>query len=175
LVIVGDEYLIDTHCHRLNIIITDEFGYQQSRQAMSGDESTRSSDVAIISDSLIAVTGAEGDCLGASEGMVVGYRLAALDAHADTQNPRYTLMLRPNFPNPFNATTGIRYDLPTAGPVKVAVYDLAGRFVTTLVDGWQSAGSYEASFDGTAYASGVYCCRLEHPAAVLMQKMILIK
>ncbi|MFH1681689.1 MAG: S8 family serine peptidase [Candidatus Eisenbacteria bacterium] len=69
-------------------------------------------------------------------------------------------------PNPFNAATRIRFDLPESGPVRVAIYDLAGRLVRVLVDETLPAGSYEESWDGRGdrgeeAASGAYFAKLE--------------
>jgi flagellar hook assembly protein FlgD len=68
-------------------------------------------------------------------------------------------------PNPFNPRTTIHFDLPAAGPVRLAVYDVAGRLVRVLVEGETPAGSHEAVWDGRdasdrAMASGSYLARL---------------
>jgi hypothetical protein len=73
-----------------------------------------------------------------------------------------TLMAQPN---PFNPRTTIRFDLPAAGPVRLAVYDLAGRLVRVLVEGEIPAGSHEAVWDGRDQSgrsapSGSYLARL---------------
>jgi hypothetical protein len=83
--------------------------------------------------------------------------------------------LAQNYPNPFNPTTVFRYQLPAAGRVRLAVYDLLGREVAALVDGTQKAGTYEAPFDGRGLASGVYICRLVAGDFVAARKMILAK
>jgi hypothetical protein len=64
-------------------------------------------------------------------------------------------------PNPFNPRTAIRFDLPNAGPVRLSVYDAAGRHIRTLVDGDLPAGAHEATWDGRdssgrGVASGSY-------------------
>jgi hypothetical protein len=68
-------------------------------------------------------------------------------------------------PNPFNPRTTIRFDLPGAGPVRLAIYDLAGRLVKVLVEGERPAGSYEAVWvgrdtSGHSAPSGSYLARL---------------
>ncbi len=74
--------------------------------------------------------------------------------------------LHPCQPNPFNPRTTVRYDLPRAAPVVLAIYDLSGRRVRTLRDGAdEPAGSHEAEWDGRddggrVVPSGVYVCRL---------------
>ncbi|RJP77812.1 MAG: T9SS C-terminal target domain-containing protein [Candidatus Zixiibacteriota bacterium] len=78
-------------------------------------------------------------------------------------------------PNPFNPSTAIRYDLPQAGRVRLAVYDTAGREVATLVDGWRTAGTHEAVFAAGDLASGLYLVRLESGARTTTGKLMLIK
>jgi len=80
-----------------------------------------------------------------------------------------------NYPNPFNPETKIRYDLPKNTKVKITVYDVMGREVKTLVDCYENAGSYEAVFDGTQLASGVYLYRLAAGDYREVKKMILIR
>ncbi|HUI30541.1 MAG TPA: T9SS type A sorting domain-containing protein [Candidatus Acidoferrales bacterium] len=80
-----------------------------------------------------------------------------------------------NYPNPFNPSTTIKYDLPNDSKVVLQVYDVLGREVTTLVNEKQAAGSYNVKFDGTRYASGIYFVRLTADSFVRTQKMMLIK
>ncbi|NOX88709.1 MAG: hypothetical protein GXO77_06765, partial [Calditrichaeota bacterium] len=56
--------------------------------------------------------------------------------------------LRQNFPNPFNPTTQIVFDLPKDANVNLTVYDVNGNEVANLVNGYKSAGSYHVVFDG---------------------------
>jgi hypothetical protein len=84
---------------------------------------------------------------------------------ADPLSPLTGPMLEQNVPNPFNPTTGLRFDLPSAGPVRLAIYDLAGRLVRVLVEGEIPAGSHEAVWDGRdasgrSAPSGSYLARL---------------
>ena len=83
--------------------------------------------------------------------------------------------LSQNFPNPFNPSTLIRYQLAGAGPVRLTVYDILGREVATLVDGMQQPGAHEARFDGGGLSSGVYLYRLQTYGFVQQRKMILQK
>ncbi len=66
------------------------------------------------------------------------------------------ITLHQSYPNPFNPRATIRYDLKQASEVKLEIFNTAGQLVTTLVNQHQFAGSYEAVFDGSEYASGVY-------------------
>ncbi|RJP82719.1 MAG: T9SS C-terminal target domain-containing protein [Candidatus Zixiibacteriota bacterium] len=78
-------------------------------------------------------------------------------------------------PNPFNATTAIRFDLPEAFPVNLTVYDTAGRMIATLVDCWREAGGQEVTWDGSDYSSGLYFVKLQTGDHVSVQKMVLLK
>jgi outer membrane protein assembly factor BamB len=69
-------------------------------------------------------------------------------------------VLQQNYPNPFNPSTTINYQLPNSGIVTIKVYDILGREVNTLVNGFKSAGSYEINFSAEGLASGVYIYRL---------------
>jgi hypothetical protein len=89
-----------------------------------------------------------------------------------------------NFPNPFNPTTVIRYEVPEGGfgnagsagrVVRLVVYDILGRQVVTLVDEPKAPGRYEMTFNATGLASGVYLYRLSAGNFVQTRKMILIK
>lgn len=88
--------------------------------------------------------------------------------------------LAQNHPNPFNATTAIRWSLAQDGPARVEVLDLLGRPVRTLVSTWLAAGSYQASWDGCdadrrSVASGVYLCRLVAARSVLTRRLVLVR
>jgi photosystem II stability/assembly factor-like uncharacterized protein len=83
--------------------------------------------------------------------------------------------LAQNYPNPFNPTTTIQYTLPIAGHVRIGIYDLLGRRVAGLDEGYKTAGSYSIRFNGTNLASGVYFYRLEAGTQTLLRKMLLLK
>lgn len=83
--------------------------------------------------------------------------------------------LSQNYPDPFNPATEISYGLPRNGRVAVKVYDILGRLVATLVDGYQSAGVHTVRFSGDNLASGVYFYRLTAPGIDQVRKMILMK
>ncbi len=83
--------------------------------------------------------------------------------------------LHPNFPNPFNPSTEISFDMPYGAPATLKVYDVLGREVATLADGMLEAGTHRVTFDGTGLASGVYIYRLESNNFVQSKKMVLMK
>ncbi len=80
-----------------------------------------------------------------------------------------------NHPNPFNPVTTLRFQLPEANLVSLAVYDVGGRKVTDLVDGWREAGTHEVVFDGSELASGLYIYRLEAGSYSASGKMVLMR
>ncbi len=80
-----------------------------------------------------------------------------------------------NYPNPFNPTTAIRYQLPASRYVHLRIYDTAGREVAILTDGWRDAGPHEVSFDGSLLPSGIYFARIEAAGFTETVKMVLMK
>ncbi len=83
--------------------------------------------------------------------------------------------LEQNYPNPFNPVTRIQYELPTAEHVVLAIYDLLGRKVMTIVNQKQTAGIHIANIDGTHLSSGVYFCRMQAGNFNDIKKIVLLK
>lgn len=88
--------------------------------------------------------------------------------------------LHTNYPNPFNPTTTIRFDLPEASDVRLEVYDMMGRRVATLINGQMSAGRYEATWNalsdsGSHVASGVYLYSMQAGSFKATYRMVLMK
>gem|GEM_PF-2326146 len=79
------------------------------------------------------------------------------------------------YPNPFNPTTALSYQLTASSRVSLKIYDTAGREVTTLVDGWRDTGSHQVTFDASGLASGIYFARLEAGDFNQVQKLVLLK
>jgi len=85
-----------------------------------------------------------------------------------------------NFPNPFNPSTQIAYHIPTAGTVKIAVYNLVGQKVRTLVNSVQGAGRHVIEWDGRneagdAVETGMYLYRMQSDGFVQTRKMLLLE
>lgn len=90
------------------------------------------------------------------------------------EKPRH-YSLKPNYPNPFNPVTQIRFTLPVMQKVTLTIYDITGRKVKTLVNAVLPAGSYQETFDGNHLASGVYLYQLKTGGFQKVRKMMLIK
>jgi hypothetical protein len=86
-----------------------------------------------------------------------------------------SLSLRQNYPNPFNPETVISYQLSVVSKADLRVYDLLGREVAVLANGFQQAGSYKVQWNASGCASGVYYCRLTVGEQVLTRTMCLLK
>jgi len=78
-------------------------------------------------------------------------------------------------PNPFNPVTTISYDLPKGDNISLIVYDVMGREIANLVDGFKSAGAYDVTFNAKDLVSGVYFVRLEADDYHQTMKMLLLK
>jgi hypothetical protein len=96
-----------------------------------------------------------------------------LAAEAHTPQPRNFEF--ESFPNPFNASTEIRFTLARESLVSLRVFDLNGRLVATLADNMLSAGTHTRTFDGAAFSSGLYFCRLESGQFAQTRKLVLLK
>jgi hypothetical protein len=83
--------------------------------------------------------------------------------------------LSQNYPNPFNPTTKISFSLPKNSDVKLVVYDILGKEVTTLVNDHRTAGTHSVEFNASNLASGVYLYRIEAGDFRDVKKMMLIK
>jgi hypothetical protein len=83
--------------------------------------------------------------------------------------------LLPAFPNPFNPTTKLTFDIPWASEVKLNIYNIQGRWVTELFSGWCPAGTYHTTFDASDLPSGIYFCRMVSGNFTQVRKMLLLK
>ncbi len=80
-----------------------------------------------------------------------------------------------NYPNPFNPSTMITYQMPNDGFVTLKIYDMLGREVRTLVNGYKSQGRYSVTFDASNLASGIYFYQLKAGDYSSIKKMVLLK
>ncbi|HPG39556.1 MAG TPA: sugar-binding protein [bacterium] len=114
----------------------------------------------------------------ANDSAEVWYNPAGITKVSVKENPTMVaseFKLLQNYPNPFNPTTTISFSIVKNGMVRLTVFDILGREVSTLVNEVKPAGSYDVSFDAHELASGVYFYKLESNNNVKTQKMLLIK
>lgn len=83
--------------------------------------------------------------------------------------------LNQNYPNPFNPSTTIEYSMAARARVELTIYDVLGQPIETLVDQVQDVGNYSVRWDGTAFASGVYYCRLKAGDFMQTRKILLMR
>lgn len=131
------------------------------------------------------INGAGDDYIFAVDGMypvwfAIGERPVDVEGQDEQETIPYDLVLKQNYPNPFNAETVIEYELPSATRIKVSVYNILGRRVTTLIDQVQKAGCHKISWDGTnkrgaSVSSGIYFYEIQAGELSQCKKMVLIK
>ena len=80
-----------------------------------------------------------------------------------------------NYPNPFNPVTTISYGLPVNGDVSLKVFDIVGREVATLVNGYQIAGTYQVDWNAANLPSGIYLYRVTVAGQSFTNRMVLMK
>ena len=105
--------------------------------------------------------------------ITAGTGVAVEDDHPDVPG-RY--VLHNNYPNPFNPATTITFETRERAPLSIAVYDITGRLVTTLLaDRTFEAGTHEVTFDACAYPSGTYVAVMQSPEGRQSIVMSLLK
>jgi hypothetical protein len=115
---------------------------------------------------------------------IVYYRIKQVDKDGSTvyssqvkvgQGPIEPFTLEQNFPNPFNPKTSIVFDLLEDAEVKVIVYNLEGKEIIKLHEGFMEKGPHKLTFDATDLPSGVYLYKVETPEFSQTKKMVLTK
>jgi hypothetical protein len=80
-----------------------------------------------------------------------------------------------NYPNPFNSSTSISFELPVASEVSLKIFDLSGREVSSLVNGHLSSGEHQIEWKADGLASGIYFMKLEAGNFQLTKKLLLLR
>jgi len=104
----------------------------------------------------------------------LGQIVSSVEPQADHLSPE-GFLLGQNFPNPFNPTTMITFTIPHPSNVTMAVFDLLGRKVYTIVSRDFTSGTFDVEWDASSLPSGVYICRLQAGSFQAARKMILQK
>jgi len=98
--------------------------------------------------------------------------LFSIDDELETPKDYFLIQ---SYPNPFNATTVIKYVLPITGKVSIDIYNLAGQKIITLANNVQSAGIHQIAWNASSVASGIYFARIETKQYTSTARMLLIK
>jgi hypothetical protein len=80
-----------------------------------------------------------------------------------------------NFPNPFNPSTNIQFDIVKSGKVRLEIFDISGRSITTLLNSKLEAGRYQVTFKSNGLSSGVYFYRITADEFSDVKRMLLVK
>ncbi|MDP6770397.1 MAG: T9SS type A sorting domain-containing protein, partial [Anaerolineales bacterium] len=103
-----------------------------------------------------------------------GFNTFGLSREASLSQPK-AYGIGDAYPNPFNPVTSFEYTIPEDGMVQVAVYDLSGRMIAEIADGYMSAGTYPVTWDASELSSGIYMVHMISGDFRTMQKVMLIK
>ena len=142
----GVEYPVTIRVENMGIKLTDVYTQEISKELQPGEE-------LIIQNNL----------------------LDKLSVQSSQSNTPVVYALDQNFPNPFNPTTQISWQAPADGMQTLKVFDVLGNEVAVLVNEFRPAGRYEAKFEASNLASGIYIYKLQAGEFVQTRKMILLK
>jgi hypothetical protein len=110
-----------------------------------------------------------------NDGLTTYYGPIMLNPNSVGDNIPAVFALNQNYPNPFNPSTVINYQLATDNYTTLEVYNLIGKEVATLVNGYVTAGSHQVTFDGSHLTSGMYFYKLQSGNNVEVKKLTLVK
>ncbi len=111
----------------------------------------------------------------ATNGKILKYEGEPFGLDPDNTQVPQSFILEQNYPNPFNPVTTVKYSVPVAGNVKLALYDINGREIAVILNKFHSIGNYIETIDMSSYASGVYFYELSTENITLTKKLALIK
>lgn len=97
------------------------------------------------------------------------------DVVTNDKNRPENFQLFQNYPNPFNPTTTLSFSIPSENHIKLTVYDILGREITTLIDRQLSQGFHKILFDGSYLPSGIYIYRIKYNQREIARQMLLMK
>lgn len=106
---------------------------------------------------------------------VITFKTSGLSGLNDFGQLPQKFILQQNFPNPFNPTTVIGYQLAVDSRVSIKVFDILGTEVAELVNNWHETGTYKVTFDAGSLASGIYFYSLTSGEIHLIKKMIIVR
>ncbi len=102
-------------------------------------------------------------------------KILVISVNSSRENLPSEFQLYQNYPNPFNPTTSIRFDVPEAQDVQLAVYDMTGRLLSLLVDGYMAAGFHQMSWNAENVPAGIYMISLRAGTFQKTLKCVLLR
>jgi hypothetical protein len=118
---------------------------------------------------------ASGDCTDSTKWPKLDIYLTLVGVKRISNEIPEEFFLYQNFPNPFNPTTKIKYDISKSENVKLEVYNVLGKEIKILVNSLQEAGKYEITWDALNFTSGVYFYKLTTADFTETKRMVLVK
>jgi len=112
--------------------------------------------------------------IGADDILFTSHYLLGVPPIGNPSAP-FIFQLHQNYPNPFNAVTRLQFSLPEPGWTTLWVYDLCGRRVSSLEDGWMSAGNHNVIWNAEPLSSGIYFLALRQGERQAIRKLLLLK
>ncbi|MBI3123918.1 MAG: carboxypeptidase regulatory-like domain-containing protein, partial [Ignavibacteriales bacterium] len=175
---VGGEFNVAGNIQANRIAKWDGSNFSALGSGMFGNSGYNVTALAVMGDDLYA-GGTFYSAGGVPANNIAKYSCSGNLTSIGDGNSNYTLPqqfeLSQNYPNPFNPTSTIRYNIASAGFVKISVYDILGRETRVLVNEEKSPGHYEVQFDAGNLSSGVYFYTIRTRDYSQSKKMILLK
>ena len=116
-----------------------------------------------------------GWCYGSNNKIFITHNGGSVLIKKESDEIPDNFSLGQNYPNPFNPATKIKFNVTRNGFIKLIVYDMNGKAVSTLVNGDLSAGIYSVDFDRKNLSGGIYFYRMEANGFKEVKKMVLVK
>ena len=175
--IVGASKELLTFKDNIYVVKVDSNGYSHWRERFGETEVQEwISDVIPAGENHYALFGYTTEEGGGGKNAMVATLDFIVDAVPENEESQpHGFYLSPVTPNPFNPTTEVEFSIGKPGEIELAVYDIQGRLVRTLLQGSYSPGIYRTSFDASGYASGSYFVRLDAADQQQMQKIVLLR
>lgn len=129
---------------------------------------------ASVGQSFIGVSSASGKNIGSGYWYQLSTTAISTDLETSDELAK-DFLLHSNYPNPFNPSTTIAFDLPKQAKVTLVIYDLLGNEVETLVDKELSSGKYRATWEASGLTSGTYFYRIDAGDWSATERMTLLK
>ncbi len=151
-----------------SVFKTEDGGQTWGEQFVPTSEDLNS--VIVLDDQAAYIAGANGTVLYTNtSGQYTNINEPVVSDHPSEIN------LLQNYPNPFNPSTTIQFDLPSAGDIRLEVFDLLGRRTALLYNGYKPAGNHSMVFNAGNLSSGVYIVRLQSGNHVATRSMMFLK